>query len=476
MKRTASPAGRVAGSLRGQLMRWLLLPLVALLIFDAMSVYDHASGAADIAYDRTLLASSRAIADRIAVANGKLTVDVPYVALDIFETDTPGRMYYRVTGIDGEFVSGYDDFPPLPQHVPRSETYPALVHFYNDVYRGTPLRIAALYQPVFEGPTRGIALIQVGETLDARQVLTRKFVLDSLWPQGSLVLAVAVLMWVAVRRALRPMQRLAREVGARDSTDLSEFEPGQVHREIRPLVVAMNGYMQRLRTLIEAQRRFIADAAHQLRTPLAVLKTQAEVGLREKGLQALHDVLVAQHATIDRTTHLANQLLSLARIEQGVAARAFERVDLCRVASDVCLELAVNAVHKKVDLALESTSPVVVDGDAMLLRELATNLVDNAIRYTPSGGHVVVRAMNSAGSARLEVQDTGPGIAPAERDRVLEPFYRGAAPGGDGALPGSGLGLTIARDIARSHGATLLMHDVPAGGLRVIVEFGRRDA
>jgi len=174
-------ATKPLGSLRGQLLRWLLIPLLILVAIDAVSVYRNAVDVADLAYDRSLLASTRALAERVAIVGGKVVADVPYVALDSFETDTLGRIYYKVTGINGEFVSGYADLPALPPDVPRSDIYPALVRFYHASYRGEAVRIAALYQPVYDDTMRGIALIQVGESMDARLGLSRKILLDPLW-------------------------------------------------------------------------------------------------------------------------------------------------------------------------------------------------------------------------------------------------------------------------------------------------------
>jgi two-component system, OmpR family, sensor histidine kinase TctE len=472
VKRVADGARRV-GSLRGQLLRWLLLPLAALVIIDVVNVYHGALDAADLAYDRTLLASSRAIAERILVVDGQIKVDVPYVALDIFEADTPGRIYYKVTGPNGEFISGYDDFPPVPPGVRRSDMYPALVSFRHGQYHDQPLRIATLLQPVFEGGVRGMVEIQIGETLDARRVLTRKILVETLWREIALVLAVALLAWIAVRVALRPLLRLAADVEQRQPTDLSEFEPGRVHTEVRPLVAAINHYTSRLQRLLGAHRRFIADAAHQLRTPLAVLKTQSEVALRETEPGAIREVVAAQRATIDRTVELANQLLALARAEQGIVAQRFEAIDAAELVKRLCLDLAPEAVHRGIELGFESATPAHVVGDPVLLRELVSNLVGNALQYTPDGGRVTVRVEGDDAGATVEVEDTGPGIPAAEREKVFEPFYRIPGTPGAGGPSRSGLGLAIAREIAGAHGASIELADAPGHGLRVVVRFVR---
>jgi two-component system sensor histidine kinase TctE len=464
---------RPPGSLRSQLLRWLIVPLVVLVALNAVSLYRDALDAADMAYDRSLLASTRALAERVSVRDGKVVADVPYVALDSFETDTLGRIYYRVGGLKGETVSGYDDLPPVPKNVPRSELYPALVRFYHADYNGEPVRIAALLQPVYDDSMRGIALIQVGETLDARRALSRRILLNTLLRQALLVLAVATLVWFAVRLVLQPLMRLKQVVETRAVSDLSDVDATLVHREVRPLVAAMNGTMARMQALIGSQRRFIADASHQLRTPLTVLKTQAELALRENDPAAMQAIVRSIAATTDSTVHLANRLLTLARIEHGSGNAPAFPVSLAALAQQVGLELALPAVQKGVDLALEAADgeDTTVLGQELLLHELLANLADNAIQYTPAGGSVLLRVRRVAAGVVLEVLDSGPGIDETEYDKVFMPFYRSQAaletnPGG------TGLGLAIVRDIASLHGATLALGRADiGGGLKVGVTF-----
>jgi two-component system sensor histidine kinase TctE len=464
---------RSPGSLRGQLLRWLIVPLVVLVALNAVSLYRDALDAADTAYDRSLLASTRALAERVSVRDGKVVADVPYVALDSFETDTLGRIYYRVGGLNGETVSGYDDLPPVPKNVKRSELYPALVRFYHADYNGEPVRIAALLQPVYDDSMRGIALIQVGETLDARRALSRRILVNTLLRQALLVLAVATLVWFAVRLVLQPLMRLKQVVETRKVDDLSDVDASMVHREVRPLVAAMNGTMARMQTLIGSQRRFIADASHQLRTPLTVLKTQAELALRENDPAAMRAIVRSIAATTDSTVHLANRLLTLARIEHGSGSTSSHPVSLAALAQQVGLELALPAVQKGIDLALEAEDgeDTAVLGQELLLHEMLSNLADNAIQYTPRGGSVLLRVRRVMDAVLLEVQDSGPGIAAEEAEKVFMPFYRAQAaletnPGG------TGLGLAIVRDIATLHGATLAMGSAGDGhGLKVSVRF-----
>ncbi len=459
------------GSLRRQLLRWLLIPLALLVVLNSVSVYHNALDAADQAYDRSLLASTRALAERVSIKDGKVVAEVPYVALDSFETDTLGRIFYKVSGLDGETVSGYDDLPAVPVNVPRSEAYPALVRFYHATYNGEPVRIAALLQPVYDDSMRGIALIQVGETLDARRGLSRKILLDTLVRQAVMVLAVATLVWFAVRLVLRPLMRLKIEIENRALDDLSDVDPALVHKEVRPLVAALNGSMSRMQNLIASQRRFIADAAHQLRTPLTVLKTQAEMALRTDDHLAMREIVKALAATTDSTVHLANRLLTLARIEHGAAQQERATVSLTAIARQVGLDLAPVAVARNIDLSLDAEGDGMVIGQPYMLRELVSNLVDNALRYTPDGGKVALSITDASGAVVLEVSDSGCGIDEDERERVFAPFYRSPAsfelnPGG------TGLGLAIVRDIARLHHASVTIGDAdPGPGLRVSVRF-----
>jgi two-component system sensor histidine kinase TctE len=471
------PAAAPLGSLRGQLLRWLLVPLILLMALDAVSVYRNALDAADMAYDRSLLASTRALAERVSIVDGKVVADVPYVALDSFETDTLGRIYYKVTGINGETVSGFGDLPAVPASVPRSENYPALVRFYHAVYNGQQVRIAALLQPVYDDSMRGIALIQVAETIDARRGLSNQILFDTLMWQAGLVLATGLLVWFAVRLVLQPLMRLKVEVETRSVSDLSDVDPALVHKEVRPLVEAMNASRSRIHGLIASQRRFIADASHQLRTPLTVLKTQSELALRESDRRggdpaALRAMVQSIAATTDSAVHLANRLLMLARIEHSEGAEPVP-VELRALVQQVALELALPAVSRNIDLALEAEHDAVLPGQALLLHELVANLVDNALRYTPAGGSVTLRVLPAADGAGpvLEVEDSGSGIPESERERVFSPFYRASAsmqrnPGG------AGLGLAIVRDIAALHGAAIALGEGAGGqGLKVRVTF-----
>ncbi len=456
------------GSLRGQFLRWLLIPLMVLVAVNAFSVYRNALDAADLAYDRSLLSTARALAERVSIVEGKVVVNVPYVALDSFETDTLGRLYYKVTGVNGEFISGFEDLPNLPKNVPRSDIYPALVHFFHADYQGQAVRIAALHQPVYDDRMRGIALIEVAETVDARRGLSRTILIDTLIRQAALILAVALLVWVALRFVLHPLMQLKSDVEAREPTDLSDFDANQVHKEIRPLVNAMNGYMARLQNLINGQKRFIADASHQLRTPLTVLKTQAELALRENDPEAMRQIVQSIAATTDATVHLANRMLTLARIGHGAAEDEMRDLSLRDLVQQVCLELALPAVKKQLDLSLDAEQEVRITGHALLLHEMISNLLDNAIRYTPEHGSIAISltinhpdllpGSGASPTALLVIEDSGPGIAASDREKVFEPFYRAVSASASNPS-GSGLGLSIVRDIVELHYGEIRLSD-----------------
>lgn len=455
------------------LLGWLLAPMLLLAAIGTASAYRNAVDYANRAYDRSLLISARAIAERVQVKGGRVSVDVPYAAVDLFESDIGARFYFRVSGYAGEFVAGVSDFPPVPPGVPRSELYPALVRFYDTTYLDEPVRVAALHQPVVAGPSSGVALVQVAETFEARTLLARRMLFDTLLRQGALLGAAALLVVVAVQLGLRPIGRLRESLSGRAETDLTPLDTAQVPRELRPLVATLNGHVARLANLIELRRHFISNAAHQLRTPLAVLKTQIGLAQRETDPAALVQITRAMDDTIDGAVRLAQQLLSLTRAEHGSELGEFRPVDLAALARDVCLDHAVAAHARGIDLGYDgSPGSCPIQGDAVLLRELVVNLLDNALKYCPTGARITVRVQDPDGPVPvvLEVEDDGPGIPPEEYGRVLGRFYR--LPGQQ--VPGSGLGLAIVREIAMRHGASVHLRKSPDSptGLLVAVRFG----
>ena len=461
-------APMAAGSLRAGLLRRLAVLLALLLLLSGLSAYWNGRAAADAAYDRTLLASARAIADGLVADDGKLRANVPYVALDTFAYDSAGRIYYGVLDIEGRLVSGYEKLPAPGADVPRTDDYPALARFYDGEFRGEGVRLVSLLQPVSEPELNGVAEIRVAETLGARERMARSLLIDTLWRVGLLAVTALLLVWLAVSAALRPLGKLSEEVEQRQPDDLRALPLVAVQHEFKPLVLALNHFTERLRGQFERQSQFIADAAHELRTPLAALKARLELGRRDVQPQRWLETLEEAEAHTDRVIHLANQLLSLARIESGaqlIAEGGAQRLDLSQLARELGLAMAALAHKRGVSLALEAAQPVWIEGEPTLLSELLSNLLDNALAHTPNGGNVVLRVTPEA---VLEVEDDGPGIAPAERGKVFARFYCVHPQGG-----GAGLGLAIVGEITRAHRANIELDQGRMGGLLVRVRFPR---
>lgn len=453
-------------SLRWRLLWTLTLLLVVLMLASSLSAYFNGREAADTAYDRTLLASARTIAAGLSQRDGSLSADVPYVALDTFAYDSAGRIYYQVYDIQRRLISGYEHLPAPPPGTPRTDDYPALARFYNAEYRGQNVRVVSLLKAVSEPNMNGMAEIRVAETDEARVAMARSLMADTLLRLGMLGLGALLVVWFAVSAALRPLERLRTAVEEREPDDLRPLPLVSVQRELRPLVQTLNHFTERLRWQFERQAQFIADAAHELRTPLAVLKARIELGLRTHDPQVLRHTLEQTVKDTDRLTHLANQLLSLARIENGARAIAeggAQLLDLSQLARELGMAMAPLAHSRGVALALEADQPVWLRGEPTLLNELLSNLIDNALAHTCTGGNVILRVSLPA---VLEVEDDGPGIPYEDRERVFERFYRR-----NQQVAGSGLGLAIVGEICRAHLAHISLHDGAERGLKVRVSF-----
>jgi len=456
----------IKGSLRGRLLGRLAVLLALLLIVSSLSAYINGRQVADTAYDRTLLASARTIAAGLSAEDGTLRADVPYVALDTFAYDSAGRIYYQVLDIEGHLTSGYENLPPPPPDTPLTQDYPALARFYDGQYRGQGVRVVSLMQPVSETNMNGMAEIRVAETEQARENMARSLLVDTLLRLCLLSVGALLLVWWVVSVALQPLERLRAAVEERQADDLRPLPRVVIQRELFPLVSALNQFTVRLRGLFERQAQFIADAAHELRTPLAALKARLELGVREQSPQQWHATLLDAQRNTDRLAHLANQLLSLARIESGAQAIAeggAERIELGALARDLGLALAPLAYKRGVSLELEAEAEVWVKGEPTLLNELLSNLIDNALAHTPENGTVIIRVLTPC---ILEVEDDGPGIPADARAHVFERFHRL-----DPQRGGAGLGLAIVGEICRAHQAAITLHDGAAGGLRVRVVF-----
>ena len=457
---------RLIHSLRGELLLWLGLPLLLLWGLSVYTHYKSASQAATQAYDRSLLASARAVAERLAVRDGHLEVDVPWVVLDSFERNMQDQLFYQVISPAGKTLSGYDDLPAIPPDVRMSTHYPALVYFYDAEYHQAPIRIAALWQPVSEEGVGGMALILVAETLTSRQQFAAGLLRTAIWSQGALVLITLLLVGLMLRKVLRPLRRLSRIMSRREPGELSPLPSVMPWSEMQPLIAAFNRYLARLRDLLARQERFSGDVSHQLRTPLTILKTQVSLALSSPRPEIWQESLQGMRSTLDDTIRLTDRLLQLSRIKgRHGDENAFQRVDLAERVREACLTRYSQARSKSIDLGYEGDEHCDVMGDSLLLAELCANLLDNAIKYSPQGGVVTARLRNGL----LEIEDSGPGIAESERQQAMLPFQRLESTGGQS---GAGLGLALVKDITAWHYTDAeLLRSPSLGGLLVRIRF-----
>jgi two-component system sensor histidine kinase TctE len=380
----------------------------------------------------------------------QLRAIVLYSALEPFEADNRSRMFYKVTGFKGEMTSGFEDLPPWRGTLPAKGLYAALVDFYNDDYRGQPVRVAVLLQPVAGVRGQGMATIQVAETLELRQTLARQILIDTLWRQAALVAVIAVLVFVVVQRATRPVRDLSERLKARGENDLRPIAVADAPRELQPLVDATNQVMARLAQLLDHQKRFVRDTSHQLRTPLAVLKTQVQSA--QRGDVEPTEALAEIGHTVERATELANQMLALAKVEQLRQQSDATVQDWAVIVRAVALDLSALIAAQQLDFSIATeTAPVLAHEWA--LRELTRNLLHNAIKQTPPSSRLAVDLRLEAPWVHLSIADSGRGLSVAQRERLFQPF----SPGAGDSRSGSGLGLAICNEIVQSlHGSISL--------------------
>jgi len=434
---SAKGASRAGSSLRRQLLRWLLQAMLLLLAAGALTAYSVALGSAVRAYDRALLDTALALAGQIRSSAGQAVLNLPKAAHEILLTDKYDRVFFRVLTADGHDIAGDPQLPGPPALPPEENRL-----YYDAQIEGQPVRAAALFIE-----RDGIALTVIAaETLVKRNNLVWEILLGMLLPELGLVAATLTLLWFGIRSGLRPLDELRRQLARRSPSDLRPIAARGLTEEIQPVVDELNHLLLRLDHSLLAQRHFVSDAAHQLRTPIAALQAQVELALRDAGREQgpqLQRILSAAQ----RLAHLVQQLLALARAEPQVASTA-QRVDLAAVVRDVAETALPLAIAAGVDLGFE-LEPAEVKGSALLLQEAIGNLIDNAIRYTPAQGSITIGCHSTERGACLYVEDSGQGIPEASREQVFERFYR--LPGSSGE--GCGLGLAIVRLIARQHGA-----------------------
>ncbi|GMV46408.1 MAG: hypothetical protein AMXMBFR66_18060 [Pseudomonadota bacterium] len=466
-------------SLFGELLDWVLAPLLFLWPMSLALTWGVAQNIANRPFDLELtrqvqalavVATPRPGAARPQVQRG----EVERAALMLLGGDADEQRWFQVLGRRGELLAGEARLA-VPDGGPGAERE---VQLRDDAIDGAPVRVAWLWLGSGSAAPDDDALVQVAETLEDRQRLATEIIKGVLLPQFLILPLAVLLVWFALTRGFRPLEELQRRIRRRESSDLSPIPDRDVPEEVAPLVRSINDLLGRLDKSIAAQRHFLADAAHQLKTPLAGLRMQAELAAREidggpAGAEAARHSLRQIARSTQRASHMVNQLLAMARAEDSGERLRRQWVDLGAITRAVVRDFVPRAIERRIDLGYEGpeTVPAVGSPEAaatrllaepVLLGELVRNLVDNALQYTPAGGSVTARVLaDPAGpGVVLEVEDTGPGIAPAERERVFQPFYRSPEAQADG----SGLGLAIVQEIAHRHGGSVAVGDARARG------------
>ncbi|MDD2759354.1 MAG: sensor histidine kinase N-terminal domain-containing protein [Methylomonas sp.] len=433
-------------SIRTQLLSRLTWPLIVVVILDASASYFVALHYADLTYDRWLQDSAKSLAQLVKTKKDKLTFELPPIAVDVFRWDDMDKTFFKVESEASGFMAG-DKGLPSPSIQSRGNEEP----FFSDGdIQGQKVRIVSVLTTPTE--TSGDVLISVAETLNKRSGMMNEILLAVMLPQILLVCITGFHIWTGINRGLSPLNDLAKLISQRSAKDLNPIPDEGVPLEVRSLTYTINALLQRLGSTLDTQQRFIENAAHQLRTPLAGLKVQAERALLADNLDTMKPALEHIKNAADRVAHLSTQLLVLARSESvSHSANEFKAIDLIELARECCMDWVPKALERNIELEFDAmTTPVRMAGNEILLRELLSNLLDNAICYGNPGGHISVK-IEPAFEPKLIVEDDGPGIQTKEADKVFERFYR--IPGSRGE--GCGLGLAIVKEIADRHGARI---------------------
>lgn len=433
-------------SIRQKLFNWLLILLLPLLILGKFYAYYMANYFANLAYDRTLFRVALALADQVEVKNGQMVVDLPQSTLNLIEYDKDDWIYYQIQDQYHHLLIGEEKLS-LPKVMPAAGRHV----YYNARLDDKDLRIVAFSLPLEGTSAKGNATILIGETTAKRDAMADEIITVMLIPQVILVLLLVLLVYVGIKRGLISLEQLKEQISRRLPNDTSPVDEGTAPQELQPLVHAMNGLLVQVKGAVDERQQFIANAAHQLKTPLAGLKLQAEAALREDDIVSIQHALEQIRSGSDNLGRLANQLLSLARAEpHQQSEQAFTELDLVTLINEVTADWVPKALDKSIDLGVSCTlDKLVLKGNYVLLQELLNNLIDNAIRYNPVKSKITVDLRLVKNNPVLSVQDNGDGIASSEQNKVFERFYRVLGT----AESGCGLGLAIVREIALQHHA-----------------------
>jgi two-component system, OmpR family, sensor histidine kinase TctE len=455
-------------SLFGEILDWMLTPLLLLWPISLALTWLVAQGLANKPFDRALVYNVQALAQQVKLGpDQRVQFSLPQPASELLRADETDLVYYQVRGGHGEHLSGERDLPLPQDDEDKGSSYE--VHIRDDEMRGLEVRVAYTWIRL-DAEGKKPALVQVAETREKRSVLAAEIIKGVMLPQFALLPLAVLLVWLALVRGIKPLSQLEERIRARKSDDLSPLDDKAVPMEVAPLVLSVNDLLERLKDSIVTQKRFLADAAHQLKTPLAGLRMQADLAQRSDSSE---DDLKKSLKQIGRAsvqaTHTVNQLLSLARAEGGGVHLPQQSCDMVVLAQEVLQDCLPRAMDKGLDMGYEGVDPDTpgtrVEGNPTLLKEMLRNLVENAVHYTPSTterqGVVTVRVLVDPYSKALviQVEDNGPGIPAAERELVFQPFYRALGTNVDG----SGLGLPIVKEIAQQHGASVAVDTAHPG-------------
>lgn len=455
-------------SLFGEILDWMLAPLLFVWPLSIAFTHYFANNVANFPYDQALREHVAAIARQVKLVGGKPVLSVPASTRALLRSDETDNVYFHVLTADGRLLAG-DKELPRPEYEADFEPLAGELYFREIDFNGQELRVAYTFVADGRLGRENWVLVEVAETTEKRTQLANKIVASVILPQFVIIPLAVMLVWFGLSRGLRPLTRLRKTIEARRADDLSPIATRRVPEELEPLVEAFNDMLERMKKNVEAQQRFVADAAHQMRTPLTGLKTQAQFAMRERDPAALHHALHQIASGVDRASRLVNQLLTLARTEGADSGRyPHMTLDLAELARDVVSDWVMLAFEKGIDLGFEAEDEAMIVGAEFLLRELMKNLIDNALRYTPRGGHVTCRIRRTETEAWFMVEDDGIGLSDEQAEMVFERFYRVD----DAAGEGSGLGLAIVQEIAQQHDArAVLLPNKGAKGVTAVVRF-----
>lgn len=463
-------------SLFGEILDWMLTPLLLLWPLSLALTWFVAQGIASKPFDRALEFNLQALTQFVVTKGDKVSFNLTPQGRDLLKADDTDLVFYQLTAPGQGLISGELDFP-APPTTDRPSAGRVLLR--DDVVRGDDVRVAYTWLEHGSDPGQ-LVLMQVAETKGKRSTLATEIIKGVMVPQFVILPLAVLLVWLALVRGIHPLNDLEQRIRARKPDDLSPIEESFIPQEVAPLVSSINDLLTRLKASLSTQKRFLADAAHQLKTPLAGLRMQAELAQREANPQDIRSSLQQIAHSSARATHTVNQLLALARAETTGRTLPSAQIDLAKLVTGVVRDSVPRALEHGIDLGYEGPEEMpaicLMDGNPTLLQEMTRNLVDNAINYSGRGGVVTVHVLfdRFSGVQILQVEDNGPGIPENERELVLQPFYRALGTNVDG----SGLGLAIVQEIAQQHGAAILMEDAHPDpsrrGLKVSVRFGAR--